>query len=652
MAIASSTLPPTIHCANTRCQAPHTGAADAGADVVCQHCGTPLLRRYLWVVGNSRWTDSVGQLIQGRYWVVGDRILLDTQPGMLPVVPEVSATLPEAFEPYLHLFHYGSSVPKVYGLIDLADLNTFLLEDAPIQEILGGGSTSTGGSSPSHADLMPGIEQAWTAASPQRQLSWLWQIARIWGPLLREGVAQTLLEPELLRVDGSLVRILELLPQGKSAPTFHQLGALWHRWSAKADPSVAGFIQGLAERLLMGNIDSTEQLVPLLDKGLAIAGAALSSELQVATCSDAGPQRPHNQDACFPASGTFRLTHSGPKSITLVCDGLGGHDGGEVASRMAADTIHRYVQTPANLEGTSPGLAMQQAFYLANEELIERNNTEKRLQRQRMGTTVVAAWMMNHLFYLGHVGDSRIYRITPQVCQQLTVDDDVGSQAVAQGQNVYRHAVLPSTAGALTQALGITHSTAMRPTVQRYFFDEDTVLLLCSDGLSDHGRVNEVWQSIVLPTLTQNINVAVSAARLLEVANQRNGHDNSTIALVHYRITARQAVDPSDLAEILKSWPLSAAPDSRGPVVIPSNAGPRRAGQARSSSSKPSPLVVLLAAGVMTATLIALGYGLWRVFGAGQGQLQPAPTVPGPRVSPPQTLPPQVAPLKPDTLGD
>lgn len=616
MAIA----PPTLHCANARCQSPHEGEA-----AVCRQCGTPLLRRYLWVVGDAALTQQTGQLLQERYWVVAPKVVLDTQPGMLPEVPEVGDDLPETFLPYLHLFHQRSAIPQVYGVLQGA---AFLLEAGPLEAhrdreqaslFKGEQPPPPGGS------LMPRLDQAWAKASPQRQLGWLWQMARLWSPMLREGVGQTLLEPELLRVDGSQVRVLELRHQGQEAPTLSQLGGLWQQWLSQTQASVAPFLQGLSERMLAGTIETTEQLVPLLDRALAIAAEKLTTELHVATCTDSGPHRSHNEDACLPAGGTFRLTSSGPKSITLVCDGLGGHDGGEIASLMAAETIHRYVQTPQNLEGNSPGLVMQQAFYVANDELIERNNDEKRLQRQRMGTTVTAAWMMNHLFYLGHVGDSRIYRITPTTCQQLTVDDDVASQSVMQGQNVHRHAVRPSTSGSLTQALGITNSSMMRPTVQRYFFDEDTVLLLCSDGLSDHDRVEEVWQNTVLPTLTQNLNVAVTASRLLEVANQRNGHDNATIALVHYKITDRQPPDPDGLLKLLEPWPLSGGvktptrPQKNGAVPFPRRK-PAKTRQAVVSKK----VVVLLS--LLVAMLGAVGVGVWRM----RAQPEPTTQVTGP----------------------
>ncbi len=630
-----ATAPSTLHCANPRCQAPHEGHAS-----VCQQCGTPLIRRYLWAVGPLPKLEP-GQLLGERYWVVEDgagrspqlRVLLDTQPGMLPEVPDVGQELPKVFLPYLRLLNYRHAIPQVYGLLSLDQTNVFLLEDAPLY---GDHAVVEGVSSPGGLP-MPGLLEQWSTSTPHRQLGWLWQLARLWGPLHQEGVAQTLLEPDYLRVDGSLVRILELYPQGEDLD-LSQLGLLWQNWIDSADRSLRPFLRGLCDRLIAGCFETPESLVACLDRALAIAAETLTTDLQVATCTDSGPHRSHNEDACLPAGGTFRMTRSGPQSITIVCDGLGGHDGGEVAARMAADTIHRYLQTPENLENTPPGLAMQKAFYLANDQLTDRNNQEKRLQRQRMGTTVVATWLMNHLFYLGHVGDSRIYRITPQGCQQLTVDDDVGSQSVLQGQNIYRQAIRPSSAGALTQALGITPSNVLRPTVQRFFFEEETVLLLCSDGLSDHERVSEVWPHILLPIFTQPVNVALAASQLLEVANQRNGHDNSTIALMHYRVSDRQPPDASALVRILEAISLPAGSDAtigqkprrRSPrSKVPRSAQPQRL-------SLLSKLVLLLGG---LALCSALGYGLHRTLMA---EPEPTPAQLSPR---PPLL--SIHPLKP-----
>ncbi len=553
MAIA----PFTLHCANARCQ-----SANSSHDAICHRCGTPIPRRYLWAVGPSEaFPKQLGELIQERYYVIGDRVVLDTRPGLLPDVPPPEEDLPTEFLPYLRLFAHRYAVPQVYGVLKGLSQPFYLLEGAPIYPQNGLEIKPDGTFRKAEGEIMPTLGEAWPLATPQRQLGWLWQIIRFWEPLAQEGVAQTLLNLDLIRVEGSAIRLLalEASDRPEHPPSLDGLGQVWLPWAVTAHSSISPFLKGLIERLTGGVLKQAEQVLPLLDQALAIACEGQSMDLQVATCTDSGPQRKQNEDACLPQGGTFRMTRPGIQSITLVCDGLGGHDGGEVASQLSADSIHRYLQTPANLEHTTPGIAMQRAVVQANDRLLQRNNDEQRFMRQRMGTTVVMSWVVEHLFYLGHVGDSRIYRVTPAGYTQLTLDDDVASLSVSQGQNVYRHAVRPSAAGALTQALGITDSEHLRPTIQRFFFDDEMLLLLCSDGLSDRNRVAEIWDRILQPVFTNNINVAVSAMQLLEAANQLNGHDNSTIALVHIKLKEQPLPNSQAFQGLLAPWPFEEA---------------------------------------------------------------------------------------------
>jgi len=549
--------PFTLHCANARCQ-----SANSSHDAICHRCGTPIPRRYLWAVGPSElFPKQLGALIQERYYVIGDRIVLDTRPGLLPEVPPPEEDLPDAFQPYLRLFSHRYAVPQVYGVLNGLSQPFYLLEGAPLYPQNGLARELEGSFRKAEGELMPKLEAVWTLATPQRQLGWLWQLIRLWEPLAQEGVAQTLLNPDLIRVEGAAIRLLALESSHSpdSLPQLEQLGQTWLPWAVKAHNSIGPFLKGLVERLMGGVLSQPEQVLPMLDQALAIACEGQSMDLQVATCTDSGPQRKQNEDACLPQGGTFRMTRPGIQSITLVCDGLGGHDGGEVASQLSADHIHRYLQTPANLKHVTPGIAMQRAVIEANDQLLQRNNDEQRFLRQRMGTTVVMSWVVKHLLYLGHVGDSRIYRVTPAGYTQLTMDDDVASQSVSYGQNIYRHAVRPSTSGALTQALGITETEHLRPTIQRFFFDDEMLLLLCSDGLSDRNRIAEVWDQILQPVFTNNVNVAVSAMQLLEAANQLNGHDNSTISLVHIKLNEQPLPDKEALLSLLTPWPFEAA---------------------------------------------------------------------------------------------
>jgi protein phosphatase len=542
-----ASAPPLLACPNPRCQ-----ATNSGDHQVCQRCQTPLLHRYLWMVGEEAEAILPGELIADRYWSLGDRIVLDTRPA---AVPQHQQDVTTVMLPYLRLFRHRTQVPQVHDLVQWGSRSLLLLEDAPIypQGLPAAAEVQAG-------TLLPTLQSQWPYASPQRQLNWLWQMVQLCGPLRQEGVASTLLRGDLLRVDGSTLRLLEL-ERSPLGFDLSQLGQIWLTWVGTAHRSIAPFLGILAEKLC-NNVATLEPLEELLAGALAIAGKAQSYEMRLATCSDPGVQRQNNEDACWPQTGTFRLMQAGAnsspatyqQSLVMVCDGLGGHEGGEVASAMALETLSGSLWEAGASFQTGPLPTLEKAICEANDRIFERNNQERRQRRQRMATTVVLTQLLEHLLYVGHVGDSRIYRLTPQSCRQMTVDDDIASSQVLLGEELYRQAIRQPSSGALTQALGMAESSALSPTVQRFFCDDDTVLLLCSDGLSDYDRLECLWPQLLPALFWEGSSVATVAAKLLKAAKEFNGHDNITIAVVYLRILDQQAPDSAALTQLVKNW--------------------------------------------------------------------------------------------------
>ncbi len=529
----------TIYCPNHACQAPN-----AERQRSCQQCRTFLPKRYLWAIGKGIESCRLGELLAERYSVKQPRIVLDTKPGFLPDAPtEISPDL----EPYLRLVPYQLHVPQVYGLVTLPQKRNsgiLLLEQAPLYRE----GVFSASSEPLEGQLMPELTAVWQQASALRQLHWLWQIAQLWEPLAGEGVAASLLQPTLLRVEGSLVRLLSLQPEGRTPATLAALGQLWQRWQPTAKPDIAAFLSKLCQLMQQGEVRNAEQLVALLDRALADRGRSQSRHLHIATVTDQGPSRQRNEDACYPPSGTLWAdvdpTQTHP--LVVVCDGIGGHEGGSVASNLAIDTVQHQLQSVlpqgSTTEPTVLMVQLERVALQANDIISQRNDSEQRHERQRMGTTLVTALARDHELYLTHVGDSRIYRMTRSGCHQVTLDDDLASREVRLGYALYRQALQQPGSGSLVQALGMNASTLLHPTVQRFVLDEDCVFLLCSDGLSDYDRVDEYWQSELLPLLDGKVNVATASQRLLAIANQVNGHDNVTIGLLHCQVS------PSKLA--------------------------------------------------------------------------------------------------------
>lgn len=526
----------TLYCPNEYCQ-----AANPLTHKYCQRCSTPLPKRYLWAVADSVILGSPGEILADRYLVIGQSIILDLKPGLLPQIPELDNLY--HIKAYLKLIPYRLHIPQVYGIISLHEGKSqpeiLVLEKPPLSV----DSTYT------QVHLCSQLTAAWDDASSMRQMNWLWQIAHLWQPLLTEGVGSSLLDPYLIRVEGGLVRLLELRFDQQTAPTLSQLGVFWQQLLKNAKPAIAEFLKQIIDALIDSEIHSSEQLITVLDQGLTGLGIGScrrnspipSTNIKIITQTDTGPSRQRNEDACYPPSGVLVSKPPQQTALAIVCDGIGGHEGGNIASNLAIETIEQEVMQLTSVadENIDPFRIinnLEQAVALANDKISQRNDTEHRQGRQRMGTTLVLALPIGHEMYITHIGDSRAYWITRHGCYQVTLDDDVASREVRLGYAIYREALQHSGSGSLIQALGMSKSASLHPTSQRFIIDEDAVFLLTSDGLSDFDRVEELWETEILPILGGNTNIEDVAARLIEIANTKNGHDNVTIALVHYQV--------------------------------------------------------------------------------------------------------------------
>lgn len=618
----------SLYCPNPHCQAPN-----AEHNKFCQQCRTLLPKRFLWVVSPTDLGYQVGEAIGDRFLFKGTKVVLD----MLPGVPlEMPTQLPPGVEPYLRLFPYRLHVPQVYGLVERQQQSSqppiLLLEQAPIapgdfpRPPLTPSSLFATNSTPI-ATALP-LEQVWQQATPLRQLHWLWQMAQLWQPLQAQGVATSLLQLPLLRTEGPLLRLLELKPD-QEPPTLKQLGQLWCRWVPRTCPAIAPALEQLSQKLIHRELEHPEQLVDQLDAWLSTCGQTYNFQVDLATSTDQGPTRRRNEDACYPPEGTF--SRNSPEALTIVCDGVGGHAGGDVASSLAIAVLQQSLIQGQIKTLPSPQLsaALETAIYRANSLISERNDQEKRHDRQRMGTTLVLVLARNHEAYIAHIGDSRAYLITRSGCYQITLDDDVASREVRLGYAFYRQALHQPAAGSLIQALGMGSSVILRPTVQRLILDEDCIFLLCSDGLSDFDRVEEHWKTEILPVLNGEIDLWQATQSLIRLANHQNGHDNVTVSLMHCQVrpSDRMAELTADLFSSLnfarkppkKEWASDNAPTQQ--LKFPPQA----------SRSLHFQLWLLLGLSSVLAALLFLGWGQqfrWTIAPDAPpqvGPLQPSP---------------------------
>jgi protein phosphatase len=461
-------------------------------------------------------------------------------------------------------------IPQAYGFTALeADSHILLLENAPIDE--------TG-------CIYPTISDSWKQASAVRQVYWLWQILQLWTPLSALGVTQSLLLADNLCVQGWCIRLLEL-HQNTEQPTLQDLGNFWQPWATIARTTIAPRLQIIIDLMCQGEVD-LEIINTQLNELLLTEAANLPLFLTIAGATDTGQVIKHNEDACYPKDIDDKL----PPRLSIICDGIGGHEGGEVASQLALQSLKLQMRAllaeiDEQTELLTPSLLSQQiesCLRVVNNVVWSRNDEQKRQGKERMATTLVMSLQIpqrvvissgeqlenSHELYVAHIGDSRAYWITQNYCQLLTVDDDMVKREVGLGKSLYRQALQIPEAKALTQALGTKEAVFLNFSIQRFIIEEDGILLLCSDGLSDRNLVEQSWQDYAIPVLTGDLTIEDATQELIKLANELNGQDNISVVLTLCRVAepSTMAIIPAPPAEIIPPPPI-AVPDAEALII-------------------------------------------------------------------------------------
>ncbi len=266
---------------------------------------------------------------------------------------------------------------------------------------------------------------------------------------------------------------------------------------------------------------------------------------EYAAYTDTGRQRNHNEDYFAIDSKVHKqelpegaiLTKTG---LYILCDGMGGHAGGEVASKLAVNTIRKYFQETWTSGELPNQESIKEAVYLANQAIYDLNQQQARSGMGRMGTTLVMLLLQDHQAAIAHVGDSRIYYLTHREgLVQLTIDHEVAQREISRGVEptiAYGRA----DAYQLTQALGPRDQDYLHPDVSFLDIHEDMLLLLVSDGLSDNECLENHWQTHLQPLLSYDSDLEMGIQDLIELGNEYNGHDNITAILVRVIVSPSQ----------------------------------------------------------------------------------------------------------------
>ncbi|HEY9811231.1 MAG TPA: serine/threonine phosphatase [Halomicronema sp.] len=416
---------------------------------------------------------------------------------------------------------------------------------------------------------LPLLSQEWgnEKNGPVNLLGWLYKMMDLWVALSPEHL-QSLLEIQNLRVDKANNLCLQRLYPAKpdTVLSLQELGGLWEWFFHQSQRTQLGSVTALLTDMTEGKIqdvdtlknrldaisDELEHTAPLVidaDDDLEDDMPTIILPLQVvsiesAGMTDIGRQRDHNED--FFGIETFVNTLQTPQKrnirarcVYILCDGMGGHAGGEVASSMATETLRNYFQKHSEQFPTEAEIS--QGVKQANQAIYEINQKEMNSGSGRMGTTLVLALVQDSQLAVAHVGDSRLYSITRRHgLKQLTVDHEVGQREIKRGVDPETAYSRPD-AYQLTQALGPRGEDFIHPDVQFFELQEDTLLLLASDGLTDNDLLEQHWETHLKPYLSADNSLETGVRQLIELANQYNGHDNITAILIRARVQPGKA---------------------------------------------------------------------------------------------------------------
>jgi serine/threonine protein phosphatase PrpC len=245
--------------------------------------------------------------------------------------------------------------------------------------------------------------------------------------------------------------------------------------------------------------------------------------IEMAAVTDAGSVRQFNEDS---------IVIDPAIRVAVLADGMGGHRAGEVASHMATQTIlsclrPRRGQFPTGVGQPSPLQAIEASINRANQAVFDAALGEPTYRG--MGTTLAMAQFYDNRVVLGHIGDSRIYRLRNNTLQLLTRDDSLLRDQVELGLISAADSSASHNRSLVTRALGIDKS------VRAHVREDDAfpgdIYLLCSDGLND--LVDDDDVELIVSALRTNLPLA--ASHLVQAAKDNGGYDNVSVILAEVK---------------------------------------------------------------------------------------------------------------------
>lgn len=235
--------------------------------------------------------------------------------------------------------------------------------------------------------------------------------------------------------------------------------------------------------------------------------------------SDVGKAREINEDS-------FYITQDPLNKIQLfiLADGMGGCNAGEIASKQAVISAKNYIEN--NFEETpkdKDSLIQLVASSIEYANMVVYEDSKKDENLEGMGTTLEVCLIYNNRVFIGHIGDSRIYRIRKDFIRKITQDHSYVQKLVQDGTITNEEAEHHPKKNMLMKALGV--NAFVEPDVMVKGFQKGDILIICSDGLTNMVDINDIFKAV-------NDNFEIATKELVDLANKNGGIDNITIITI------------------------------------------------------------------------------------------------------------------------
>ena len=234
--------------------------------------------------------------------------------------------------------------------------------------------------------------------------------------------------------------------------------------------------------------------------------------------SDVGKVREINEDFFYVSDSLDEI------QIYMLADGMGGYKGGEIASKLAIQSAKNYIESNfKEIEKDKDSIIQLVGSSMEYANMIVYEKSKENKELEGMGTTLDICLIYNNRVFIGHVGDSRVYRIRKEFMRKLTQDHSYVQKLVKDGTITKEEAVHHPQKNMLMKALGC--NAFVEPDVMVKGFLKDDILIMNSDGLTNLVSQEEIFRE------AKN-NIEQAPKELVKLANENGGYDNITVIVI------------------------------------------------------------------------------------------------------------------------